>query len=84
MKDKAIGWIIQACNDFDLDPQKQSDKDMVCIIMDLSRQNNEKLSVAAFDLLIRFYEQKIKMVTLATQVQLSNNQGCEGNSVDIN
>ena len=65
-----INWMNKAFEDKNLDLERISARDFVCILLDLILYENSDLINNAFKLLVRFFQQKNAIVELATEVQL--------------
>lgn len=51
----SINWLDNTMKDISLDLEEISDKDFVCILLDIILYDNDKLVNNAFKLLVRFF-----------------------------
>lgn len=67
--EKVIGWMKKAyfCANLDM-KSKSTEKDLICILMDIILYQDAAMVNSAFTLLARYFQQKNNIITYAMQV----------------
>lgn len=69
--EKVIGWMKKAFTNANLDMKtKSTEKDLICILLDIILYQDAGMVNSAFTLLARYFQQKNNIITYAQQVQL--------------
>ena len=68
--EKVITWMKAAFQNKNLDMKVKSDKDLICILLDIILYQDSVLVNNAFTLLARYFSQKRKIIDYGNEVQL--------------